>query len=174
VVRVSEQGLELTLQLLDVCSTGAAGRCIWKLDGAGLEDGPAGEFAAGEEGPPAKGVGEPATEEDGEEEAVEAEDEEDGTIGVPPEEPPTETDTAGPVDSPGVGETVALGAGVPTAEGAAGSAPPVPGPSGAASRAGAIPKPTIAISATTRVHHGFERSAVMTECNVDSPQFIKP
>ena len=136
---------------------------------AGAAGAPGAPTEGDDEATPSERVESLEAEEEGKKEALRAEEEEDGTIGAPPEEPPTETDTAGPVDSPVVGETVALGAGVPTAEGAAGLAPPVPGPSGAAIRAGAIPKPTIAISATTVVHHGFERLVVMIRRNEDIP-----
>jgi hypothetical protein len=102
------------------------------------------------------------------------EEEESSPTDAPSDEPPAETGEAEPVDSPKIGGSVALGDGVALAGDVAGLVPPVAGARGAANRAGATPKPTIAISATTRVHHGFERLAVMTEFDVDSPQFIKP
>ncbi len=185
-LRLSEQGLAVTLQLLDVFSTGAAGRCIWKLDGAGLEDGPAGEFAAGEEGPPAKGVGEPVTEEEGEEAAAlvaaalfetttdgeaavvvaalfeaeaAAEEEDEEELGLERIKTPVLTAASGlviPLDPTVPG--VAIGTAV--AWTAYPPGPPLDGRT--VPTAGAIAKPTSAISPTTSTHHVRERSALMT------------
>ena len=122
---------------------------------------------------PLRAPAEPSKREEGEGtmETVGAEETkaEDGeTIDGLPDEPPPDTDAAEPIDSPDVGGTLALSAGAVMADGA-GLAPPAAGASGAASRAGAIPKPTIAISATTVVHHGFERLVVMIRRNEDIP-----
>lgn len=119
---------------------------------------------------PLRAPAEPSKREEGEGamETVGAEETkaEDGeTIDGLPDEPPPDTDAAEPIDSPDVGGTVALSAGVVMAAGA-GLAPPAAGASGAASRAGATPKPRTAISTTATVHHVLERPTVMIGCFV--------
>ena len=93
--------------------------------------------------------------------AEETEEEEGSPTDAPSDEPPAETEKAEPVDSPNIGGSVALGAGVALAGDVAGLVPPVAGASGAANRAGATPKPTIAIRTTATVHPVFERFALM-------------
>ena len=93
--------------------------------------------------------------------AEETEEEEGSPTDAPSDEPPTETGEAEPVDSPNIGGSVALGAGVALAGDVAGLVPPVAGAGGAANRAGATPKPTIAIRTTATVHPVFERFALM-------------
>ncbi len=164
VVRLSDRGVALAVPLPEVCSRGRAGGWILKLDGAALEDGPAGAFAAGEEGPGARRVGEPVTEEDGEEGLEAAGAEEAAKTGLLEEveglEPRLIVVATVVADVPvEPGDTADVGPGV---------APAVPA-SGAESSAGAIPKPVIEISTTTMVHQVARRLPVMRKRSAPRP-----